>query len=56
VKSSFAVGGKDGVPYPVDRKAMDEATHILRQSVEEARVGKTEKVKALKRLQDLVPG
>jgi hypothetical protein len=23
VKFSFAVGGKDGVPYPVDRRTMD---------------------------------
>ena len=25
VRFSFAVGGKDGVSYPVDRKAMDES-------------------------------
>jgi hypothetical protein len=29
VKFSFAFGGKDGVPYPVDRKTMDEVTDIL---------------------------
>ena len=33
VKFSFAYGGKDGVPYPVDRKAMDESIQILKQSV-----------------------
>ena len=30
VKFSFAFGGKDGVPYPVDRKAMDESIQILK--------------------------
>jgi len=30
VKFSFAFGGKDGVPYPVDRRTMDETTEILR--------------------------
>ncbi len=55
VKYSFAVGGKDGVPYPVDRKAMDEATHILRQSLEEAKIGQREKLQALKRLKVIVP-
>jgi len=29
VKFSFAFGGKDGVPYPVDRHTMDETTEIL---------------------------
>ncbi len=37
VKYSFAYGGKDGVPFPVDRKAMDESIQILRQSVQEAK-------------------
>ncbi len=55
VKFSFAVGGKDGVPYPVNRKAMDEATHILQTTIEEAKIGKEEKMKALKRLRSLVP-
>ncbi|MEM4293221.1 MAG: DUF763 domain-containing protein [Thermoplasmata archaeon] len=50
VKYSFVVGGKDGVPYPVDRKAMDEATEFLRSAIEGARLGKKEKLEALKRL------
>jgi hypothetical protein len=32
VKFSFAFGGKDGVPYPVDKKRMDEVTQILKRS------------------------
>lgn len=38
VKFSFAFGGKDGVPYPVDRRTMDETTEILSNAVKEAKV------------------
>ena len=55
VKFSFAVGGKDGVPYPVDRKAMDESIEILKSGVEEARVGGREKLQAITRLREFVP-
>lgn len=55
VKYSFAYGGKDGVPYPVDRKAMDESLQILKRAVEDAKVGDTEKLKALNRLRVFVP-
>ncbi len=37
VKFSFAFGGKDGVPYPVDRHRMDETTEILRAVMREAK-------------------
>jgi hypothetical protein len=57
VKYSFAYGGKDGVPYPVDRKAMDESIQILRQSIQEARIGSREKLLSLRRLRRFVsPG
>ncbi|MEL9990449.1 MAG: DUF763 domain-containing protein [Thermoproteus sp.] len=36
-KFSFAVGGKDGVPYPVDRKTYDELISLLEAMVEAAR-------------------
>jgi hypothetical protein len=55
VKYAFAVGGKDGIPYPVDCRAMDEATTILREGVQAARVGRREKVAALRRLRALLP-
>ncbi len=55
VKFSFAYGGKDGVPYPVNRQAMDESIQILRQSVEEAKIGDKEKLQALQRLRQYVP-
>ena len=54
VKYSFAYGGKDGVPYPVDREAMDKSTQILKNAVENARIGDNEKLKALQRLRKYV--
>ena len=55
VKFSFAYGGKDGVPYPVDRKAMDESIQILTQSVQQAKIGDQEKLRSLQRLRRFVP-
>jgi hypothetical protein len=52
VKYSFTVGGKDGVPFPVDRKAMDEATDIIRIGIKQAKIGEKEKIHSLKRLQN----
>jgi len=56
VRFSFAFGGKDGVPFPVDRKAMDEAVHVLRDALDSPRVEKRVKLRALKRLRRLAPG
>jgi hypothetical protein len=56
VKFSFAVGGKDGVPFPVDRKAMDESTMILRDAVDRARgIGSRERLAAIERMKRFVP-
>lgn len=55
VKFSFAFGGKDGVPYPVNRKSMDESIQILRDSVQNAKIGDKEKLQALQKLRQYVP-
>lgn len=55
LRFSFTVGGKDGIPYPVNRKAMDESTEIIRTGIEEAKIGEKEKIKALRRLKDFLP-
>jgi hypothetical protein len=47
---SFAHGGKDGHPYPVDRKTYDRSIEILHQALEKAKVGDTEKIAAFRRL------
>jgi hypothetical protein len=50
VKFSFAFGGKDGVPFPVERKAMDEVTSILKEAVKESALGKNDKIQFLKKI------
>ena len=53
VKYSFCVGGKDGVPYPVDRATYDETIEVLENAVKQAKVGGKEKLNAVKRLRVL---
>jgi len=55
VKYSFAYGGKDGIPFPVDRKAMDESIQMLRTAIENAHFGGRDKLKTLQRLRQFVP-
>ena len=50
VRYSFAYGGKDGVPHPVNRKAMDESISILEEAIQSARIGDSERLKSLQRL------
>ena len=55
VKYSFALGGKDGVPKPVDRVAYDRSIEVLQMSIEEAAIGRREKMEMLRRLRRFVP-
>ncbi len=55
VKYSFAYGGKDGVPYPVNRESMDESIQILKETVQAAKVGDRDKMRALQGLRRFVP-
>lgn len=55
VKYSFTVGGKDGVPYPVDRKTMDESISILETGVQESNAGELDKIQAMRRLRKIIP-
>jgi hypothetical protein len=55
VKFSFAYGGKDGVPFPVDRRAMDESILMLKDIVKAARIGDRERLHSLERLRRFVP-
>ncbi|NWG09495.1 MAG: DUF763 domain-containing protein [Nitrososphaerales archaeon] len=54
VKYSFAFGGKDGVPKPIDKREMDSAISILNDAVEQAKIDQKERIQALKRLQRFV--
>ncbi|MCF8885355.1 MAG: DUF763 domain-containing protein [Aigarchaeota archaeon] len=53
VKFTFAHGGKDGVPYPVSRKRMEESIKFLTSILESAEIEREEKLKALRRLYNL---
>jgi len=55
VKYSFAYGGKDGVPHPVNRRAMDESIRILKLAIQEAKIGNKERMRSLHRLRRFVP-
>ncbi|MBE9470101.1 MAG: DUF763 domain-containing protein [Chloroflexi bacterium] len=47
---SFAHGGKDGHPYPVDRKTYDSSIQFLVQALDKAKIGDREKLDAFRRL------
>jgi len=50
VRYSFAHGGKDGYPYPVDKVTYDKSIEILRAAISHAKIGREEKLHAFKRL------
>lgn len=54
VKFSFTHGGKDGFPYPVDRKTYDNSIRILKDAVEQAKLERNEKLYAIRRLQEFL--
>ena len=47
---SFAHGGKDGTPYPVDRHTYDQVIAILTEAVRHSRMAPIDKDAALRRL------
>jgi uncharacterized protein len=47
---AFAHGGKDGTPFPVDRQTYDRTIDVLHRAMASARIDRSEKVDALKRL------
>jgi len=55
VRYSFAFGCKDGVPFPVDRRAMDEAVDLLKTGIGASELKRDQKLKALQRLRRCVP-
>lgn len=47
---SFAHGGKDGHPFPVPTRIYDETIAMLKDSVEKAKIGDTDKQQAIRQL------
>lgn len=53
-KFSFAHGGKDGYPYPVDRETYDKTIEFFSAALNSARIDRSERVKAFQRLSRLM--
>jgi hypothetical protein len=47
---SVAHGGKDGHPFPVPLRVYDETIRVLKHAVDQAKLGREEKLQALERL------
>jgi len=49
-KYSFAHGGKDGIPFPVDRRTYQKTIQMIENATRAAKVGESEKIDAIRRL------
>ncbi len=49
---SLAHGGKDGHPFPVPLRVYDRTISVLKQAVAQARLGRDEKLQAIRRLDE----
>ncbi|MCS7138633.1 MAG: DUF763 domain-containing protein, partial [Crenarchaeota archaeon] len=48
-----AFGGKDGIPYPVNRKRMDRVISILEDALSKAKIGDKDRIRAFRNLKSL---
>ncbi len=53
---SYAHGGKDRTPYPVDRRVYDKTIEVLEKAIKEAKIGQRDKIKALRKLTEIFGG
>lgn len=53
-KFSFTHGGKDGHPFPVDKKLYDQNIEILKEAVERAKIGDREKIDCIRRMSTFI--
>ncbi|MFX1304166.1 MAG: DUF763 domain-containing protein [Promethearchaeota archaeon] len=49
-KYAYTVGGKDGIPYPVNLQRIEKCAEILDHVIDQAHLNNKEKINALKRL------
>lgn len=47
---SFAHGGKDSTPFPVDRPTLDKTIELLEKGIQRSKISNQEKIKAQRRL------
>jgi hypothetical protein len=50
---SFAHGGKDGHPFPVPTRVYDETIHTLKEALQKAKIGDSDKKDAIRKLSAL---
>lgn len=50
VRYSFTHGGKDGYPFPVNRRDMEHSTRMLERALKKAKSGQQEQLAALRKL------
>ncbi len=53
VRYTFAFGGKDGIPYPVDRKTYDQTIEVIEKAIKKSSLSYFQKEKLLRRSQKL---
>ena len=49
---SFAFGGKDGIPYPVDKITYDKTLNVIEKAIKKAQLSPQEKDEALRRMEE----
>ncbi|MBI4162223.1 MAG: DUF763 domain-containing protein [Candidatus Aenigmarchaeota archaeon] len=54
VKFSFSHGGKDSIPFPVDKPTYENSIQMLRTAVDNAKLGDQQKLKAIKSLNKFI--
>lgn len=47
----FAHGGKDGIPYPVDRPLYDQTIGLMERAIRRAKLGQSDQLRALRRME-----
>lgn len=55
IRYTFAHGGKDFVPRPVDLPTYSTSIEMLEDAIKQAKIGDTEKIHALRRLKEFIP-
>ncbi|MCM8818771.1 MAG: DUF763 domain-containing protein [Candidatus Omnitrophica bacterium] len=49
-KFSFAFGGKDGHPYPIDKENYDKTIYLLKTIIDKSKIGDKDKISIFKKL------
>ncbi len=56
VRYTFAHGGKDGHPYPIEKGIYDGTIEAIKKAIERSKVGQREKIEAIRKLAKLFQG